>query len=92
LKDIHKYVHVGIFQNIDPRLGAVTTGTEVARLGAMITGAEVQGYFLSVVDVTAYVTQTWHELSAVEHGWEMAALRPSYLFAFCWSKSAFQER
>jgi hypothetical protein len=48
------------FQKMDLGLGAVIIDAKL--------GAEVQGHFLRVVDVTAYVTRTWHELGAVDLG------------------------
>jgi len=43
------------FQNIDPRLGAIAIGAEVARIDANCSGSKVQGYFLRVVGMPTYL-------------------------------------
>ena len=69
------------FQKINLDLGAVTIGTKLTRLGAKAIGVEVQGHFLRVVDVAAYVARTWHELGAVDLG---AKLDANYYGAELW--------
>jgi hypothetical protein len=59
------------FQKMDLDLGAVIIDTELTRLGANCFGAKVQGHFLRVIDVSAYVAWTWHELGAVDLGAEL---------------------
>ena len=70
MKDFHKDTPGSILSKNRSDLGAVTIGAELTRLGAKIHGAEVQGYFMRVVDMAAYVARMWHELGAVDLGAE----------------------